>query len=136
MADIFDNETRSRVMSKIRGKGNKTTELGLIVLLKKNRLKGWRRNSKLPGRPDIIFPKQKVAIFADGCFWHGHNCRNVIPKSNIIFWTRKLSQNKARDLRQSRKLRMRGWSVFRIWECKIKKGQLPSKLILKLKILK
>ena len=71
MPDVFTKEKRSEVMSLIRGKGNKETENALLALLRQNKITGWRRHLPLPGKPDFAFQKQKVAVFVDGCFWHG-----------------------------------------------------------------
>ncbi|TGN19105.1 very short patch repair endonuclease [Leptospira idonii] len=116
-------------MSRIKGKGNRTTEIALIELFKKHKITGWRRNQKILGKPDFVFPKQKIIIFADGCFWHGHNCRNTISKTNKAFWERKISDNKHRDRKQTSRLRRMGWSVYRIWECQIRKGKIPKNLL-------
>lgn len=77
MADIVSREVRSNIMKKVASKGNKSTELKLITLFKENNIKGWRRQYPVKGHPDFVFLKQKVAIFVDGCFWHGHDCRNT-----------------------------------------------------------
>ena len=121
MPDVFTQTKRSEVMSRIRGKGNKSTELKLLKLFKEHRLTGWRRHQPLPGKPDFIFPKEQLAIFVDGCFWHGCPRCYIQPKHNAKFWRDKIGGNKRRDLRVSRQLRSEGWSVCRIWECRLKK---------------
>ncbi len=68
MADVFTKAKRSEVMSRIRGRGNKATELALAKLLRRHRITGWRRNQAVFGKPDFIFPKLKLAVFVDGCF--------------------------------------------------------------------
>src|SRR5262245_4474504 len=79
----FGGLSRSALMSRVRSKGNATTELKLLKLLRLARLQGWRRNFRLLGNPDFVFPRQKLAVFVDGCFWHGHGCgRNLKPKRN------------------------------------------------------
>lgn len=109
-------------MSRIRSKRNATTELKLLSLLHAARVRGWQRNSRLPGKPDFIFPKDKLAIFVDGCFWHGHSCgRNLKPKRNAALWLKKISTNRLRDARTTRTLQRMGWSVIRIWECSLAK---------------
>jgi DNA mismatch endonuclease (patch repair protein) len=71
MADIFTKKKRSQVMSAVKGKGNKSTELALAKLFRKNGIKGWRRNySGVIGKPDFVFPKERIAVFVDGCFGH------------------------------------------------------------------
>ena len=86
MADIFDKQKRSEIMSKVRSKGNKSTELRLIKLFKENRIIGWQRNYPVQGKPDLVFIKQRIAVFIDGCFWHGHDCRNTQPSDNAEYW--------------------------------------------------
>ena len=121
MSDIFDKETRSKIMSKVRSKGNKTTELKLIEYFKELHLTGWRRNYKLFGKPDFTFPKKRVVIFVDGCFWHGHDCRNTKPKDNEEYWRIKIKRNKERDRLVTKTLIMKKWTVYRIWECQLKR---------------
>ena len=128
MADIFTIQKRSSVMRAVKSKGNKSTELKLIELFKKNNIKGWRRNYNLFGKPDFVFPKKRIVVYADGCFWHGHGCRNTKPKDNENYWTKKILKNKKRDKIVVKELRKKGWIVFRIWECALKKGVLPLKL--------
>lgn len=120
-------------MAKVKAKGNASTELRLIKLFRTHKLKGWRRNQRLFGKPDFIFAAHRVAIFADGCFWHGHSCKNVTPKQNAQFWQHKLERNKKRDRLVNRILKKEGWHVIRIWECEIKKEKLPKKLFFLLK---
>jgi DNA mismatch endonuclease (patch repair protein) len=120
LGDIYSKEKRSAVMSKIRSKGNKTTEMQLIRLFKKNGIAGWRRNYQVKGHPDFVFLKKHVAVFVDGCFWHGHDCRNTKPKENEEFWTKKIEVNKERDIEVTQLFENRGWSVVRIWECELK----------------
>jgi DNA mismatch endonuclease, patch repair protein len=103
-------------MARIRSRGNKKTELVLIRLLKKNRITGWRRNQKVFGRPDFLFRKSRLALFVDGCFWHGCPRCYRRPKSNQKFWDAKIARNRERDREVSRELRRLGWRVVRIWE--------------------
>ncbi len=129
MADTFSREQRSLIMQKVKSRGNKSTELKLIEFFKDNSIKGWRRNYKLFGRPDFAFPKNKIVIFVDGCFWHGHNCRNTKPKDNELYWRQKIIRNKKRDRIVTENLKIKSWSVIRIWECKLKNlTSLKSKL--------
>ena len=109
-------------MSRIRSAGNVTTELKLLRLFRKAGVRGWRRNCRLPGKPDFAFPKSKVVVFVDGCFWHGHGCgRNLTPTRNATAWRAKIDGNQQRDRRVSRELRRLGWRVVRIWECSLTK---------------
>jgi DNA mismatch endonuclease (patch repair protein) len=121
MADVFDKQKRSDVMSKVRSKGNKSTELKMIKLFKENGITGWRRNYSVQGKPDFVFIKQRVAIFVDGCFWHGHDCRNTRPSANAEYWQSKRERNMKRDIKVTELFEKRGWRVLRIWECELKK---------------
>jgi DNA mismatch endonuclease (patch repair protein) len=125
VADVFDKETRSAVMKKVRSKGNKSTELRLIEVFGAQGIKGWRRNYSVKGHPDFVFPKRRITMFVDGCFWHGHDCRNTRPKQNEDFWAAKRERNVARDKAVTEKFERRGWIVLRIWECELKKKNLP-----------
>ena len=116
------HQTRREIMQSIRGKGNKTTELKLLALFKEHRITGWRRHQPLPGKPDFAFPKEKVAIFVDGCFWHGCPRCYREPRKNTEFWRGKVEGNQRRDRRVTRQLRSGGWKVCRIWECRLKAG--------------
>lgn len=108
-------------MSRIRGKGNVTTEVAMLGLLRRGRISGWRRHLQLAGRPDFSWAKERVALFLDGCFWHGHGtCRkNVTPAANAELWRAKIERNKRRDRRVANSLRRHGWTVLRVWECKL-----------------
>lgn len=116
MMDVFSETKRSEVMSKIRGKGNKDTEIALISILRKYRITGWRRNQKIYGKPDFVFWKQRIAIFVDGCFWHQCPLHATSPKQNHEFWTKKLLSNVERDQMVNAYLEKTGWKVLRIWE--------------------
>jgi DNA mismatch endonuclease (patch repair protein) len=120
--DIWSRAKRSEVMSLIRGKGNKETENALLALFRQNKITGWRRHLPLPGRPDFAFPKQKVAVFVDGCFWHGCPKCYSRPKTNRAFWDKKRENNMARDRRVTRQLRRQGWKVIRIWQHALQKS--------------
>ncbi|MGB9180175.1 MAG: very short patch repair endonuclease, partial [Pyrinomonadaceae bacterium] len=117
---------RSKVMKAVKASGNKSTELKLIDYFKKSKITGWRRNYKLFGKPDFVFPKNRLAIFVDGCFWHGHDCRNTKPADNADYWRRKIARNKKRDQLVTSTLQQNGWNIIRIWECQIKKEDLPD----------
>jgi DNA mismatch endonuclease (patch repair protein) len=107
---------RSKNMAAIRGAGNITTELLFAKILRKQRITGWRRHLELPGKPDFAFPKLKVAIFVDGCFWHFCPRCTKIPKQNVKYWIEKKRRNKSRDRKVTRQLRDKGWRVLRFWE--------------------
>jgi DNA mismatch endonuclease (patch repair protein) len=114
----FGDLSRAELMSRVGSRGNKTTEHRMAVLLRSHRITGWRRHAKLPGMPDFVWPKRCVAVFVDGCFWHGHQCgRNLTPKNNAELWEKKFAATRQRDAQNGRILRQRGWIVVRIWEC-------------------
>ena len=128
MADTFSPEKRSEVMRQVKSGRNKSTELKLILWFKENGIKGWRRSYPIKGKPDFVFLRQRVDIFADGCFWHGHNCRNTRPEQNKDYWTVKRARNVQRDQTVTAYLQNKGWTVTRIWECEIKKNSFVSTL--------
>ena len=119
--DIWTLSKRSEVMSRISGRGNKATEQRLAALLKQAGITGWRRHLRLPGKPDFSFPKHKVAVFVDGCFWHGCPKCYMRPKTNQKFWDKKHEYDKVHDRRVARQLRQRGWRVIRIWQHSLRK---------------
>jgi DNA mismatch endonuclease (patch repair protein) len=114
--DVFSKEKRSVVMARIRSSKNKSTELAFMRMLRAHGFCGWRRGSKLPGKPDFVFVSARTAVFVDGCFWHGCPTHATQPKNNAEFWRRKIAANITRDRRVNRELRSRGWHVLRIWE--------------------
>jgi DNA mismatch endonuclease, patch repair protein len=116
VSDVFTREKRSAVMARIRGRGNKDTELALAAFFRKHKFSGWRRHRPMIGRPDFVFSKQKVAVFTDGCFWHGCPKHFNAPVQNSDFWEIKIGTNRIRDRRVTRELRRQGWRVLRIWE--------------------
>lgn len=141
-------------MRLIRSRGNQATELALARLLRAHGISGWRRhlliratvdssklkvdsrkrrgkdnqpstkNHQLTVRPDFVFPKSRMAVFVDGCFWHGCPRHGTKPTGNAAFWRRKFSHNKKRDALVTRTLRRANWQVIRIWECALKKRPL------------
>lgn len=155
MPDVFTKAKRSQVMSLIRSRGNKETELALAILLRANGITGWRRHLEIKNaarkmqnvktgkrshvgraaknrqspignrqfrvRPDFVFPKARLALFVDGCFWHGCPRHATKPTNNRAFWFKKLSGNKKRDRLVNRTLRRAGWCVIRIWQCALQK---------------
>ncbi|RYE50291.1 MAG: very short patch repair endonuclease [Sphingobacteriales bacterium] len=109
----------SKVMSSIRSKNTKP-EVHLRKFLWAKGLKGYRVHYKLPGRPDIVFPSEKVAIFVHGCFWHRcPYCNLQLPKHNTSFWQNKFNKNVERDRNKSNELMVLGWQVLTIWECEL-----------------
>lgn len=119
----FGGLCRGQLMSRVRSTGNQSTEMFFVSLLRHARLTGWRRHQLLPGRPDFVWSKIKVAVFVDGCFWHGHNCgKNISPRTNAEAWHKKIEGNKSRDRKITRCLRREGWKVIRLWECRLAKN--------------
>ena len=121
MADVFSKKKRSEVMSRIRGRGNKDTELALAKLLRRHGITGWRRNQPVFGKPDFMFPKFKLAVFVDGCFWHGCPKHGTQPAGNRSFWKKKFARNQVRDRLVTQTLRRAGWRVLRVWEHELAK---------------
>ena len=139
MTDTVSRQVRSQIMSRIRGTGNKRTDKAVASMLRKAGINQWRRHVviKLPPtksamsvasdgtkfkpqvRPDFVFRKQKVALFIDGCFWHGCPRCYTPPKSTRAYWRRKVVTNRERDRYQTAALKKRGWRVVRMWEHQI-----------------
>jgi DNA mismatch endonuclease Vsr len=122
MADTISPQKRSEVMRRVRGK-NTSIEIQFRKALWAAGLRGYRVNlRKLPGNPDVVFGPAKVAIFIDGCYWHGcpKHCR--MPSSNREYWETKIGRNIQRDKTNRAALRKAGWRVLRFWEHEIKKS--------------
>jgi DNA mismatch endonuclease (patch repair protein) len=122
MADVHTPKQRSKNMAAIKGRGNKSTEIKLVKFFKNHKITGWRRHyKKVCGTPDFVFLKNKLAIFVDGCFWHGCEKCNLKPATHTRFWHDKISTNKNRDKIINKKLKNDGWHIVRIWEHNIKR---------------
>ena len=129
MADIWSREKRSAVMARIRG--ITAPERHLRAMLVQQRVKGFRVGAKVgKAKPDLVFPDDKVAVFVDGCFWHGCPRCYVQPKTSVSYWKSKVATNIRRDNRQRQALRRAGWRVLRIWECQLEQN--PSGQVLRL----
>lgn len=122
MADFLTPVERSRVMSRVRGKGNQATELQVVYLFRNHRITGWRRNIALFGKPDFVFPAIRLAVFVDGCFWHGCPKHGSWPATNRAFWRKKLEGNLTRDRLVNDTLRAKGWRVIRVWQHELAKN--------------
>jgi DNA mismatch endonuclease (patch repair protein) len=120
MTDMFNRQERSRIMSRIRSRGNAATELRFVEILRKNKITGWRRGVTLDGNPDFVFPAFRVVVFIDGDFWHGNPLKFRVPKSNVAYWEAKIRGNQRRDHRISKLLRSRGWKVLRVWQSSLR----------------
>lgn len=119
MADNHTKEIRSMNMSHIRSKDTKP-EVIVRSFLHKNGFRFRKNDKRYPGKPDIVLPRYKTAVYVNGCFWHLHNCNNFVwPKSNIEYWTSKLTNNRNRDLRHYDEMKAKGWKVIVVWECEI-----------------
>lgn len=140
MTDILTKAQRSAHMAKVKGWGNASTELRLVAVFRALGITGWRRDAVIRAagprskvrksqagervfrvRPDFVFPKLRLAVFVDGCFWHGCPLHATQPKQNAKFWRTKIANNQARDRLVSRRLRALGWRVLRFWEHELTK---------------
>lgn len=131
MSDVFTKDERSKIMRCVKSEGNKSTEIKLIQIFSDMGIKGWNRHYKVKGRPDFAFIEKRIAVFVDGCFWHGHDCRNTRPSANAEYWKRKRERNIAHDKAINERFEKRGWRVIRIWECELRqknRAKLYSKL--------
>lgn len=120
MADIVDSKTRSRMMACIKGKNTKPEMLVRKYLYRKG-LRFRLHRKDLLGKPDLIFPGRKVAMFVHGCFWHRHEgcSKATTPSTNAQFWEKKFRDNVFRDKRVKHELEQLGWNVLVIWECRL-----------------
>ena len=129
MADKFSKETRSYVMSQIRGKDTKPEILVRRYLFSRG-LRFRKNDGRYPGSPDIVLPKYGTVVFVHGCFWHLHDgCKYAkMPKSNVDYWKKKLYGNRQRDERNRKELEAMGWKVITVWECELKKDKVEQTL--------
>jgi DNA mismatch endonuclease, patch repair protein len=128
----FENVSavRSAAMGKVRSRNNRTTELRLRMALIRLGQRGWVLHPNLPGRPDFFFVRAKLAVFVDGCFWHGCKKCGHVPKTRSRFWSAKIERNRRRDRRTARTLRSCGIRVLRIWEHSLNSGHSLRKIIM------
>jgi len=115
-------------MSAVKPFGNKTTEVAMGLLLRREGLGGYRKHWHIVGKPDFAWPGLRVALFVDGCFWHGCPRCKRIPNSNTAFWDARIGGNRARDRRVTRSLKREGWLVFRVWECRVQDERTMEKI--------
>ena len=113
-------DVRSTLMRSVRSSGNRSTELKLIEIFRVLGIRGWRRNVPLIGRPDFVFRKRRMAVFVDGCFWHGCPTCYRRPATNQAYWDDKVARNRSRDLLVGRQLKKMEWMVLRLWEHELK----------------
>jgi DNA mismatch endonuclease (patch repair protein) len=128
--DVYSKSKRSEIMSRVKNKRTSPEEK-VAALLSEFRFRYRQNDRTLPGNPDFSIRSRKVAIFVNGCFWHGHrNCsRAKLPQTNVGFWTSKIELNKSRDRRAIRELHRMGWSVITVWQCRLRQ---PQKIATKL----
>lgn len=128
--DTVSGRRRSKIMAAVKSRGNVSTEGAVRRIFLLNGITGWRRHwDSIPGKPDFAFRSARVAVFVDGCFWHGcSSCRrNMTPSTNKTYWRGKIKKNQARDLRIGAELRKSRWRVVRIWEHDVAKA--PAKVV-------
>ena len=132
MTDVFDKNERSRIMAKIGGKDS-VIELRVRRLLFSLGYRYRLHAAKLPGKPDIVFPGRRKAIFVHGCFWHGHDeCKRAkIPAQNEDFWRRKIAGNVARDQEVLKNLSEIGWRALIVWGCEVRSDTSALEIILR-----
>ena len=116
-------------MAAIRSTGNRATELRLASIFRAQGITGWRRHQRLPGKPDFIFRRQRLAVFVDGCFWHGCARHLRVPRDNRPYWKHKIARIIQRDRQTNRHLRKAGWRVVRIWEHALRSPVLVARRI-------
>jgi DNA mismatch endonuclease (patch repair protein) len=119
--DVFSPEKRSAVMRRVKGRDT-APELKVRKLLWRLGARYRLHRKDLPGKPDIVLPGRKLAIFVHGCFWHGHDCPRGarVPKANRDYWLAKVARNRARDIETRARLEAMGWWVLVVWECALK----------------
>ena len=131
MTDVVSPQVRSRMMSGIRGKN---TRPELLIRRSLHRL-GYRyrlHSSKLPGKPDLVFPRYRAVIFVNGCFWHGHDCHLFKwPSSRAEWWRAKIARTRATDAANRKALAQAGWRILDVWECALKgRTRQPLELVI------
>src|SRR5688500_6394743 len=121
MTDVYGPEKRSAVMRQVKGR-NTTPVLAVRKALTRLGARYRLHRADLPGKPDIVMPGRRLALFVHGCFWHGHDCARGarVPKQNRDYWVAKVSRNVARDQRSRAALADQGWRVEAVWECELK----------------
>lgn len=129
MTDVFSKKKRSQVMAAVKSKGNRDTEIKLVSIFRANGIAGWRRNQPIIGKPDFVFRHERLAVFVDGCFWHGCRWHLRMPQANRLYWRRKIARNMARDRVTNCLLKKAGWRVVRLWEHSLRLPDLVARRI-------
>ena len=121
MTDVYPPEKRSAVMRRVKGKDT-SPELAVRKALTRLGARYRLHRADLPGKPDIVLPGRRIALFVHGCFWHGHDCARGarVPKQNRDYWLGKVARNRARDAASRASLEALGWRVETLWECDLK----------------
>jgi len=131
MVDNISKEERSRVMALVKQIDTRP-EITVRSYLHRRGLRYRLHDKRLPGKPDMVFPKYKTVVFVHGCFWHGHSVPDCklgrTPKSNVKFWKEKFFGNQKRDKRNIEQLQKMGWRVLLIWECQVRNKNLLEEL--------
>lgn len=132
MVDVFDPEKRSAVMRAVKSRDTKP-ELKVRRAAHALGLRFRLNRADLPGKPDLVFPAKRTALFVHGCFWHGHDCPRGarMPQNNRDYWQAKISRNMARDKASLAALRRLGWTPRVIWECQTRDDAALSRLIMR-----
>jgi DNA mismatch endonuclease (patch repair protein) len=122
MSDVFSKEKRSEIMSRIKSRDTKI-EIATRSYLFRAGFRFRKNDNRYPGKPDIVLPKYQAAIFIHGCFWHDHEgCKySRLPKSNVLYWQKKMKKNKERDKKHIEDLEALGFKVYVLWECQLRK---------------
>jgi len=121
MTDVYPPQKRSAVMRQVKGR-NTSPELAVRKALTRLGARYRLHRKDLPGKPDIVLPGRRLAVFVHGCFWHGHDCARGarVPKQNRDYWVGKVERNRARDAKAREALTALGWRVETVWECDLK----------------
>jgi DNA mismatch endonuclease (patch repair protein) len=127
--DVFTPAQRSAVMARVKSKNTKPE----MLVRRAAHALGYRfrlHRKDLPGAPDLVFASRRAVIFVHGCFWHGHDCARGarMPKANAAYWRAKIARNRARDAASTQALEADGWRVLTVWECELKRDDLPDRL--------
>ena len=129
MADTLSKERRSALMKRVKQK-HTAPELTVRKALHKRGLRYKIGDPKLPGRPDLSFPRYRSVVFVHGCFWHGHECRaGRLPTTNTDYWIAKIEANRNRDARKEQALCDLGWRVFTVWQCQLRSAERENRLM-------
>lgn len=121
MTDVYGPEKRSAIMRRVKGRDT-TPEMKVRKALTRLGARYRLHRKDLPGKPDVVMPGRKLALFVHGCFWHGHDCARGarVPKQNRDYWVAKVGRNVARDARNTEALAAAGWRVETVWECELR----------------